>query len=117
MEAEFFQAGDNLTEFGIGKLAGYRRSDYGIELVAVVLLALFQQVNHIENIGLIRNRAERTLVNTCAAGNTLVVVDCRRFVLVHRDCLDLAGILTGALAADDRGVRANLGAGAAFLAL
>ena len=41
----------------------------------------------------------------------------RCLLLVHRDCLDLAGILAGTLTADDRSIGADLCASSALLTL
>ena len=107
MESEFFEAGDYLSEFGVGELAGDGRGYYGVHFV-VFALAAFDHVYDVEDVGFVRDRAERALVDAGAAGDAFVVVDFRGGVFVHCDRFDLAGVLARALAADDRGVRADL---------
>jgi hypothetical protein len=56
------------------------------------------------------------LIYPRTAPNALGVVNGSGFFFVHRNCLDLARVLAGTLAADDCGVGANLGARATFAA-
>ena len=100
VESELLQAGYDLTELGIGELAGNGGRDDGINLVFRVVVALFEHVYSVEDERFVRNRAERALIYARAAGNALVVVDSSALLLVtHGDGLDLAGILAGTLVA------------------
>ena len=107
-EAELFESRDDLTELCICKLAGDRGCDDRIYLGIFAALALFQEVDDVEDIGTVGDGAERALVHARTAGNALFVVDLCRLVFVHGDCFDLAGILTGTLAVGDRGKGADL---------
>ena len=120
VEAEHLHTRDNLSKLRIGELAGDRGSNDGINLVVAltgITLALFEDVDCIYDIGLIHNRAEGTLIYTGTALDTLAVINGSRLLLVHRDCLYLAGVLAGTLTAYDCGVGADLRAGAALLTL
>ena len=107
VEAELLETGDDLTELCVGELARDRRSDNGVHLIVLGGTA-FDHVYDIEYVGFVGDRAERALVYAGAAGDAFIVVDLCGFVFVHRDRLDLAGVLARTLAADDRGVRADL---------
>ena len=111
MEAEHLHAGDNLTELGIGKLAGNRRCNQCVDLI---FIAVLEKVDHIQYEGLVRDRTERTLIHTCTALNALVVVDFRRLLFIHGNCFDLACILARSCAIDNGGIRADLCTGTAF---
>ena len=56
------------------------------------------------------------MIYACAAGNAFFIVNGSRFILIHADCLNLAGIFTGANAIDNRGIRANPRTRSAFAA-
>ena len=78
---------------------------------------IFEHLDNVYDEGFIRDRAEGALINAGTATDALVVVDKCRLLLVHRDSLDLAGVLTGAGALYDRGIGADLRAGTALDAL
>ena len=111
-EAESLDGRDDLAGLCIGELADDRRGDYRVNAVAVL-----EHLYRVENEGLIRQCAERALVNTRAAGDALAVVDLDGAVLVHGYRADLAGVLAGALAVVYSGVWADGGALAAVDAL
>ena len=121
VEAELLHTGYNLTELSVGELAGDGGSNDSVNSVAasagIITLALLEDIDGVEDKRLIHNSTEGTLVNASAALDTLIVVYRRSLLLIHRDSLYLASILTGTLAADDSGEGANLCTGAALTAL
>jgi len=114
VKSELAQTRDDLTVLRICKLACDRGSDHSIDLARALALALFDDLDDVNDEGLIRDRAEGALINAGAATDALVVVDKSRLLLVHRNCLDLAGVLTGTGALYDSGVGADLRAGTAL---
>ena len=82
-------------------------------------MAALDEVDSIENEGLIDDCAERALVDTGTAGDALFVINmrCAMLFAAHADGLNLAGLFARTLLVDDGAVRAYLGAGAALLAL
>ena len=74
MKSEFAQARNHLPELCIGELARNRRRNNGINLIVLALVAVFQNVDHLENEGFVRNCSERALIYARAAGNALAVV-------------------------------------------
>ena len=57
------------------------------------------------------------IVSCFTAGDTLLIVDGSGPILIHGDCLDLAGILAGTPTADNGCVGADSGTGSALLTL
>lgn len=110
MEAERLDSAYHLTELCVGELAGDGGRNDRIDLVLFVVVALLDEVDHVEDERLIHYRAEGALIYARAAGDALFVVDGCGFVLAHGDRLYLAGVLAGALTADYSGVGADLGA-------
>ena len=117
MEAKFFETRYNLSKLGIFELAGYCGGNNSEYLVFLVILTAFNDVNGIKDKGLIHYCAERTLINACAAGDTLIVIYRSGMVIIHGNGLDLACVHAGAFVIDYSGVRAYLGAHAAINAL
>ena len=72
IEAEALDAGDDLAELCIAELAGDRRCYDRVNLVVLILVAALNEVDGIENEGLIDDCAERALVDTGAAGDALL---------------------------------------------
>ena len=108
VEAEFFKTRDDLPEFRVGELTGYGGGDHGVSLIGFASAAVHQNVDDIQNIGFIRNGAEGALVDARAARDAFGGVDSRGLLVAHGDRLDLAGVLTRALPADDGGIGTNL---------
>ena len=120
VEAEHLESRNDLTELSVCKLARNRGSNHGVNPVISatgIALALFKNIDYVDHIGLVHNSAERALIYTRPALYALGIIYRSRLFLVHRDSLDLARVLAGALAAYYRGIRANLRARSAFLAL
>lgn len=117
VETELFKSRNDLTEFRIGELAGNRGSNHCVKFVLGVVFALFDEVDYVKDIRLVRNRAPRTLIYACAALYALGIVDFRRAVFVHGDSLDLASHFAGTLMVGDCAVRTNFRACAALFAL
>ena len=120
MEAESFESGYYLTELSVGELARDRGSNDGVNsavAILVIRLAALEKLDSVYDIGLVRDSTEGALVNASAALDAFAIVDSRRLVLVHRDCLYLAGVLAGTLTADDSGEGTDLCASAALTAL
>ena len=120
VEAKSFQARDDLTKLCVGELRRDRGSDDGIYLIvtaAGVSLALLEDIDGVNDIRFVRDRAKRALIYARTALDALGVIDLRSLVLVHRDCLDLTSILAGTLTADDGSKGTYLCARAAFLTL
>ena len=82
-------------------------------------MAALDEVDSIENEGLIDDCAERALVDTGAAGDALFVINmrCAMLLAAHADGLNLAGLFARTLLVDDGAVRAYLCALAALYAL
>lgn len=73
-KAQFLDAGDDLAQLRVCKLAGNGGSHHCVKLISFILLAFLNQLNHVQNKGFIHDGAKGALVNACAAGNALVVV-------------------------------------------
>ncbi|CCX36779.1 putative uncharacterized protein [Clostridium sp. CAG:1013] len=116
-EAQLLDTGDDLAQFRVAELAGNGGSHHSVELVVLVIVALLDQVHHVQDEGLVHNGAKGALVHTGAAGNASLIVDMSRAALRHADGFDLAGVLTGTLLVDNGAVRAHLSALAALHAL
>ena len=120
VEAQSLQTRNDLTELGIGELAGDRGGDQRVNAViaaARITLTLFENINGVDHKRLVHDGAEGTLIHTGTALDALIVVDLGRLFLVHGDGFHLAGVLAGTLAADDSRVGAHLGTSTALLAL
>ena len=117
IKAQLLEPGDHLPQPGIGELAGDGGCNHGVDMVFAVVLAFFDHVDDIEDVGFIGDGAEGTLIDARPAGDAGIVIDGRRLVLVHGDGLYLAGVFTGALAVHNGGIGADTGAGAAVHAL
>lgn len=109
VKSELAQTRDDLTVLCISELAGDRGSDHCIDLARALALALFDDLDDVNDEGFVRNRAEGALINARTAADALVVVDKSRLLLVHRNSLDLAGVLARTGALYDSGVGAYLG--------
>ncbi len=116
VEAQLLKAGDDLTQLGIGELAGNGGRHDGVNLIAG-LGRFLEQLDRVQYERFVHDRAEGALIDARAAGDALFIEDRGRLVLVHCDGLDLAGVLTGTLAAHDGRIGADLGAHAALHAL
>ena len=117
VEAQLLHAGDGLADLGVAELTGEGRGHNGIHLVILVALALPDHVDHVHDEGLVLNGAKGALVDARAALDALLIVDGGRTLGADVDGLDLAGVLAGALAVDDRAEGADLRALAALHAL
>ena len=112
-KADLAQCGAHLFRGGQrAKLSDKGRSHLGDDLVAAL-----DGLNQLEDLGLVRDGAERAADQALAAGDALVVVDFGAAVLVAFDGVDAAGGRAGALAFDDGRIGAGLGAAAALDAL
>ena len=117
VETQLLEPGYHLTQLCIGELAGNGGSNHCEHLVILVVIALFDHINHIENVGFVRNGAKGTLIHTGTAGNTLIIVNGCRLVLVHMQRLDLTCIFTRTSPAVDGSIGTYLGTGTAIFAL
>ena len=120
LEAEVLKSGNNLSELSVRELAGNGGSNdcvYSGTVFTGVLAALLKKIDSVYNIGLINDSAEGTLIYAGTALNALAVVDLCRLIVVHGDCLNLAGILAGTLTSYDSGEGTYLRTGAALSAL
>ena len=61
METQLLQTGDDLSQLGIGELAGDGGGYDGVDVVFAVVLAFFNHVDDIEDVGFIGDGAEGTL--------------------------------------------------------
>ena len=61
-EAELADARHHLTEFCVGELAGHGGSDDGVHLIFAVAVALLDHVDDVEDIALVYDGAEGTLI-------------------------------------------------------
>ena len=116
-EAQLLDTGDNLAQLGVAELAGDGGRHHSVELVVLVVVALFNHVHHVQDKGLIHNGAKGALVDAGAAGDAGLVVDVGSAAVRHADGFNLAGVLAGALLVDDGAVGADLGALATLYAL
>ena len=91
------------------ELTDERRSHLGNDLVAAL-----DCLNQLENLGLVRNRAERAADQTLSTGNALVVVDFCPSVLVAFDGVHSASRCAGTFALDNGGIWASLCASSAL---
>ena len=109
VEAKTLDTGYDLTELRISELAGDRRSDNCVYLVFGILFALENHIDNVKNIGLIGDSAERALIYTSTAGDTLIVVDLCIFMFgMLCDRANLARTFARTLEVLDRAVRTNL---------
>ena len=94
MEAQVAQRLLYLSERGILKLGCNCRSNdcHGI---VTAMIRLLNQVDGIDNIGIIHYCAKGALAHTGAAVDTFIIVDFRLLLVVHLNCANLAGTLTG----------------------
>ena len=112
-EAELLHRGTQLARRDLGaKLADERRRNRRVNA-----LACLNGANHLENLRLVCNRAERAVYQALAAGNALVVVDIRAAVCVRVDGVHAAGSGARALLVIDGLVGAYIDAAAALDAL
>ena len=70
MKTKFFQSRDDLSELCVSELARHRRRNYCEHLKLLVLRALFQNIDDVYDIRLIRDRAERALIHARTARDT-----------------------------------------------
>ena len=104
------QPGDNLPQLGVGELAGDGGGNNRIDMVFLIVPALFYHINDIEDIGFIGDGAKGALIDAGTAGNAGIVINSGGLILIHGDGLDLAGVLAGPLAVYNGGIRADPGA-------
>ena len=114
IEAQFLQTRNHLSKLCVAKLTGYGRRNDSVHLVVLVAVAILDIVNGVQNVRLVHNGAERTLIYASAALNTLLVVNFRRVVLFNGNCLHLTSDLARAFSINNRCVRAYLRASAAL---
>ena len=107
------QPGDNLPQLGVGELAGDGGGNDRIDMVFLIVPALFYHINDIEDIGFIGDGAKGALIDAGTAGNAGIVINSGGLILIHGDGLDLAGVLAGTLAVYNGGIRADPGTGTA----
>ena len=108
VKAQLLDPGDHLPDLCIGKLAGDRRCDHGVNLILLILVAFLQDLNGVQDKGFIHNGAEGALIHAGAAGDALVIVDLRRLILIHGDSAYLAASLAGANLLLNGAVRTDL---------
>ena len=70
MKTKFFQSSDDLSELCVSELARHRRRNDCEHLKLLVYRALFQNIDDVYDIRLIRDRAERALIHARAARDT-----------------------------------------------
>ena len=83
VETHLADAGNDLTQIRVTELARNTRRHDRVDLVFRVVLAFLDHIDHVDNIRLIRDRAERALINTGAAGNAFAVIDFSASILIH----------------------------------
>ena len=112
-EAELLHRGAQLARRNLGAELTDERRRYG----SVNALACLNRSDHLEDLRLVRDRAERAVDQTLSAGNALVVINIRAAVLVRVDSVHAAGRGARALLMVDGLVRAYIDAAAALDAL
>ena len=91
IEAKLLNAGKHLPNLDACILAGNRRRNHGINVVACVVPRIAQKIQHVHNKGFIHNRTEGALLHAGTAGNTFIMVNHRFSVFIHLDRIDGAG--------------------------
>ncbi len=108
IKSKLFKSLYNLTELCVFELARDRRRNKCINLVFRIAFALFYCVDNVQYIRFIRDCAERTLIHAGTAGDTFIIINLCRLVLVHRYCFYLAGVNARAFSVCDCRKRTDL---------
>ena len=117
IEPECFDSAYNLSTFGIDKLSGDCRCHSRIYFVILPMVAVFEQIDHLQYIRFLIDGAKWALIYTRATGDTFVVINLCRLVFVHRDCADLTSLLAWALEIRNSTVRTCLRASTTLFTL
>ena len=112
-KAEALHRGTQLARCHLrAELADKRRCDSGVDT-----LARLNGADHLEDLRLVCDRAERAVYQTLTAGNALLVINICSAIAVAVDGIHAAGCRARALLTDDGVILADIHAAAAFDAL
>jgi len=107
IKAQSLDSADHLPQLRIGKLAGNGGRHHRIQLILRIILAAANQVDHLEQIGFIHNRAKRALIDAGAAGDALAVIDMGKLLFILSNRPNFAGRFARAFAVGNGAIGAD----------
>ena len=93
VKAKLFESCDHLSCFGVTELTGDGRRHYGVYTVFCIVFGIAHHGQRVQHKRFVDDRAEWALIDACAAGNTLVIINLCGIIAVHTDRFDFTCIL------------------------